>query len=238
MTAALRSVLVMVMVASAPSVGAEPESDAAVSIKILRAKRLVQQLEYEQAREVVLEVLADPRANDTERFSAAMLSGRIHVILERDVTARLHFRTALDIVPDADLPKNDPPKIRAFFEAVKAEHAADRDRPRVNNTGAPDATDTSPNDTQVPTDPDDNPAELNLMLIGGVALAVGALVLGGAALVFALAGHFAVVQNPGMDVALRNVARPLVLAAVPVSLVGGLGVLAGVVVAVFGVVSE
>lgn len=112
-----------------------------VATQLATAEHSIAQLEYAEARDTLLELVADPRATEAELMRAHMLAGEVDRVLERDVDARMHFLWVLARDPHAQMPADRPPKIRTFFELVRDEavgRAAERPKE------APPATDTWP----------------------------------------------------------------------------------------------
>lgn len=184
-------------------VAAAPASDP----RLAESRQLVEELEYEQARELLLEVLTDPALTDEDRFAANMQAGRVQRILNRDVEARLHFREALKIDPAADLPAGEPPKIKAFFDLVKREYL--EDRPVAAAPAAPDPVPAAP----APVDPQPAAASSSFpwLTAGGLTAAAGALAL---ALCAAAAGSMYMgLVYPTHDPDVRNIGRVGVWAA-------------------------
>lgn len=109
-----------------------PHATGDVAQRLDRADEAVASLEYEDAREVLLDVVSDPDASEDELVRAHMLAGQVDRILKRDVDAKMHFQWVLTRFPDAELPPGHPPKIVSFFEMVRDEvrsRAAERATP-------------------------------------------------------------------------------------------------------------
>jgi hypothetical protein len=78
-------------------------------------------LEYEQARELWLEVIARDDLSAEQRVEANIHAGSVARILDRDVEARSHFVNVLAQQPDYQLPPATPPKVHHFFELIRQE---------------------------------------------------------------------------------------------------------------------
>lgn len=149
------------------------DPNASIADRIARAEQLKDDLEYEAARQELLDVIADPRATDEELVRAHMSAGEIARVMERDVDARMHFLYVLSRRPETTIPDDRPPKIRTFFELVRQE-VKDRDAQLAAAT-APDPVAPTP---EAPIVDEGRPPLL--ALTGGGILAIGAIVLVGA----------------------------------------------------------
>jgi hypothetical protein len=93
---------------------------------LARGESLLEDLEYDLAAEELMRAAAARDATPAQRTRAHLLAGIANRIAGRDVDARLSFRNVLLAAPDTELPENTSPKVRAFFEAVRQEVAAER----------------------------------------------------------------------------------------------------------------
>lgn len=206
----LAAVVVFNLVA-APEVAGDP--------RLATSALLIEELEYEQARELLLEVLTDPALTDGDRFIANMQAGRVQRILNRDVEARLHFREALKLDPDAALPEGEAPKIQTFFELVKREFLeAQRDAEKA----AP------PDDEKPAVLPEQESSGMKwpLLISGGVV--AGLAVVVGAGAVAGATGAYVVVVVPQSDKDTRNAGRIATFAGIGVAVAAAaMGVVGG-----------
>ncbi len=85
------------------------------------ARAACRALDYDICAERALDVVADKRATDAQRFVAHGLAGEANRVMGKDVEARLSFRWILMRDPDAQLPPDTSPKIMTFFELVRGE---------------------------------------------------------------------------------------------------------------------
>lgn len=97
-----------------------------VDDRIVRAETMASDLDLEESRGLLLEVIADPQVSDAQLLRAHLLAGEVDRILGRDVDARMHFFWVLSRDPRARLPEGRPPKVTTFFELVRAEVLASR----------------------------------------------------------------------------------------------------------------
>lgn len=78
-------------------------------------------LDYQRAKILLVGLLDRTDMSDRERLEAHYLAGQIERILGNDTEARLHFLTVLSTQPEWTLAPDTPPKVRTFFELVRAE---------------------------------------------------------------------------------------------------------------------
>jgi len=149
------------------------DPNASIADRIARAEQLKDDLEYEAARQELLDVIADPRASDDELVRAHMSAGEIARVMERDVDARMHFLYVLSRRPDTTIPDDRPPKIRTFFELVRQE-VKDRDAQLAAAAAPAPAQPVAPPGEAAVVDEGRPPL---LALAGGGVLAIGAIVL-------------------------------------------------------------
>lgn len=197
-----------------------------VSERLARAEQLKDELEYEAARQELMDVLADPRATEDELLRAHMSAGEIARVMERDVDARMHFLYVLSRRPDVVMPDDRPPKIRTFFELVRQEVLDRNAREAALSARPPVDTAPMPEGRAPSSEPEGTPPFL--AIAGGGVLGIAAIALV-AALALAAFGEFAY-ADAGRAVDERILARNLaivgwggaVLAAVPALVGGGL----------------
>jgi hypothetical protein len=163
---------------SAETAGA---ATSVVAERLVRAEKLKDDLEYEAARQELLDVIADPRATEEELLRAHMSAGEIARVMERDVDARMHFLYVLSRKPDTVMPDDRPPKIRTFFELLRQE-VRDRDARDAALVARPVEPAPAPSSTE------ESPSTPFLAIAGGGVVALGVVGLG-AALVLAAFGE-------------------------------------------------
>jgi hypothetical protein len=78
-------------------------------------------LDYQRAKILLEGVLNATDLPARERLEAHFLAGQIERVLGNDTEARLHFLAVLTADPEWQLADDTPPKIRTFFEMVRAE---------------------------------------------------------------------------------------------------------------------
>jgi hypothetical protein len=83
-------------------------------------------LDYEEAAEVYLEIVARTDLTDEQRLEANLCAGRVTRIMGKDAEARMYFNYVLMKQPDFRMPADTPPKVANFFELVRQELAAAR----------------------------------------------------------------------------------------------------------------
>jgi hypothetical protein len=194
-----------------------------ISERLIRAEQLKDDLEYEAARQELLDVIADPRASEDELLRAHMSAGEIARVMERDVDARMHFLYVLSRKPDMVMPDDRPPKIRTFFELLRQEV---RDRDARDAALAGRAVESAPEAT--PSSSEKTRGTPYLAIAGGGVLALGVVGLG-SALVLAGFGEL-IYADRSRPVDERELAQSiaiagwglLVLASIPVVVGGGL----------------
>jgi len=94
-------------------------------------------LDYQRAKVLLVGLLDRSDMSDRERLEAHFLAGQIERILGNDTEARLHFLTVLSTQPEWTLSPDTPPKVRTFFELVRAEV---KERRRADEEAARKAT--------------------------------------------------------------------------------------------------
>lgn len=116
----------------APAAPAAPATAAAVSpvergnALLASAKRSERELEYPQAKTILVELFSTPGVSDAALIEGHFLAGAIERVLENDTEARLHFLYVLKRQPDYALADDAPPKVRNFFELVREEVKAEK----------------------------------------------------------------------------------------------------------------
>lgn len=193
--------IVLACVVAAQAAAREP------AVLLHKAEALVESLDYVEAREVLQELVADPKATHEQLVAGHMLAGEVDRVLERDVDARMHFYWVLSRNPEATLPPDKPPKVTAFFALV-------RDEVRATRVAAPSVGPVEPAPPPPPK------SALPLVVTGGGALV---LVAGGiGAAVFEL--QYGNTANGYGD---RQQAQVLGIASWIVAAVGAIGAGAG-----------
>lgn len=93
------------------------------------AKDAMAQLEYDAALQIARSVIADPHADPRALADANMLAGICGVILDDELTARVHFNAALRADAGARLPVEwrSSPKVASVFASVAEGHDTARD---------------------------------------------------------------------------------------------------------------
>lgn len=154
---------------------ARAQQDEDINTLIARARVAEQELHYEEAASLWLKIILRPDASGEQLIVANLNAGRMARLLQREEEARAHFVYVLQRDPERQLPRNDPPRLREFFEQVRAEV---RPQPAPEQGTAVGTSDVPP----PPPTPDaasDEPQGSPLLLVGGVATAaLGALGLG------------------------------------------------------------
>jgi hypothetical protein len=115
-------------------------------------------LDYQRAKILLVGLLDRKDMSDRERLEAHYLAGQIERILGNDTEARLHFLTVLSTQPEWTLAPDTPPKVRTFFELVRAEvkerrraeEEAERRRLAAEKTPPPPAPTPAPDSAGPP----------------------------------------------------------------------------------------
>ncbi|MDP2341647.1 MAG: hypothetical protein Q8O67_11875 [Deltaproteobacteria bacterium] len=110
--------------ATALVIGATPAVPVDSSL-LERARNAERELEYQQAKLMLVELFAAPGVTEPELIEGHLLAGSIERVLENDTEARLHFLYVLRRKPDHVLADDVPPKVRNFFELVREEVRAE-----------------------------------------------------------------------------------------------------------------
>ncbi len=191
-----------------------------VTTYIEKAEAAEQNLEYEDAINLWLEVITHPDVQEEQLLNAHLRAGILQRVLKNDVEARIHFRFLLQKKPDYQLDPDLPPKIRGFFELIRQEVTMEADK--AGPAPAPAAAPAEPAGLGLST------------IVLGVGGAVGALglltmVAGGGLGIYAVLLHF---QADAEQVQVKRAAiydtRDVVtIAASSVALLGGVVVLIG-----------
>ena len=122
------------------------------------AKRAERDLEYPQAKTILVELFCTPGVSDAALLEGHFLAGAIERVLENDTEARLHFLSVLKRQPDYPLAEDTPPKVRNFFELVREEVKAELQR------------------NELPPQPPQPPPVKETSLLGPVVAGVGGVV--------------------------------------------------------------
>lgn len=88
---------------------------------LAEARAAEAELDYARAKVLLVGFLDRSDMSDRERLEAHFLAGQIERILGNETEARLHFLTVLTTQPGWTLSPDAPPKVRTFFELVRAE---------------------------------------------------------------------------------------------------------------------
>lgn len=124
--AAPRGLLVVLVVGAVCGLAAPAGATRATNRQLADlARQAEEQLEYDRAIELWLELLARDRVSPRLRVEGHYRSGAIQRIRGHDVEARIHFRYVLTQQPGYELPPDTPPKIANFFEIVREEVQAE-----------------------------------------------------------------------------------------------------------------
>jgi len=126
----------LVLVCALPSASASPAPAAAAPAAtpdrgaelLAAAKPAERDLEYPQAKTILVELFSTPGVSDAALLEGHFLAGAIERVLENDTAARLHFLSVLQRQPDYPLAEDTPPKVRNFFELVREEVKAELQR--------------------------------------------------------------------------------------------------------------
>ncbi len=141
----LFAAVVAVLVSAAPAASSttSPAAPAAVdpSAKgaelLERAKKAERELEYPQAKTILVELFSTAGVSEDALIEGHLLAGAIERVLENDTEARLHFLYVLRRRPAYVLAEDAPPKVRNFFELVREELKAEQ---KPEPTKAPETT--------------------------------------------------------------------------------------------------
>jgi hypothetical protein len=98
---------------------------AGPAVLLDNARNAERELEYQQAKLMLVELFAAPGVTEAELVEGHLLAGSIERVLENDTEARLHFLFVLRRKPDHVLADDVPPKVRNFFELVREEVRAE-----------------------------------------------------------------------------------------------------------------
>jgi hypothetical protein len=90
------------------------------------ARRAERELEYPQAKRLLVELFSTPGVNEDTLIEGHLLAGAIERVLENDTEARLHFLYVLNRRPAWQMPETSPPKVRNFFELLREEVKAEQ----------------------------------------------------------------------------------------------------------------
>jgi len=201
---------------------------SAHSAQIAELERQVEALEYEQAKESAIVLLASDELSDEERVQVALLSGTVNRILGHDLEAEQHYLIALRLNPDADLGESKGPKIDVFFAEVKNTFLREQsllEKPTAPAVASPPAA--------MQSDEAVDPLVLSGAGLAAVS-AAAALVSGVGAVVL----HLGFVANKGASLQAREAARLGVYASLAAALVAVLGCGTGGVLAGYALIRE
>jgi hypothetical protein len=182
-------------------------------------------LDYQRARVLLVGLLDRKDMSDRERLEAHYLAGQIERILGNDTEARLHFLTVLSTQPEWTLAPDTPPKVRTFFELVRAE-VKERRRAEEEAERRRRETEQAPTPTTTTTAPAGPPLVGTIVAGGGAALVAVGVASGVAGEVM-----FSQTDAPFED---RAVGRTLALAGWAGAAVGALVGVGGAVLLVTG----
>jgi hypothetical protein len=101
--------------------GCKSAKRATPEAQLTRARQAMEELEYEQARDILVAVISAPETSQETLLQAHLLNGVVHRVLGNDVEARLSFLFVLERRPEIDLPPDLPPKVITFFELIRDE---------------------------------------------------------------------------------------------------------------------
>jgi len=182
-------------------------------------------LDYQRAKILLVGLLDRKDMSDRERLEAHYLAGQIERILGNDTEARLHFLTVLSTQPEWTLAPDTPPKVRTFFELVRAEVKERRRAEEEAERRRLEAEKATP--TPTPTPPAAGPPLVGTIVAGGGAALMAVGVASG------VAGEmmFSQTDAPFED---RAVGRTLALAGWTGAAVGALVGVGGAVLLVTG----
>jgi tetratricopeptide (TPR) repeat protein len=114
------------------AMGASPAWAAAQEVEypqVERARKLIEEAEFDEALRRLSEALAQPDNGDELLAALYELQGTTYLYLGREAQARTSFEKLLQAAPDYELPRGTSSKIRKLFEAVREDARARRLRP-------------------------------------------------------------------------------------------------------------
>lgn len=120
------------------------------------AKRLYESVEYDAALEQLNRARSFPGTTPQELVDIEIYTGLVKFELGEAEAARVAFRTALALDPNAELPKETSPKVRAEWNAIKQEIA----RLKVPETPKKPAPQPQPEKSKVAPAPMEQPAPI------------------------------------------------------------------------------
>lgn len=109
-----------------------PARGAALDVEypqVERARKLIEDAEFEEALQRINDALAQPDNGDDLLAALYELQGTTYLYLGREAPARASFEKLLQAAPDHELPRGTSAKIRKLFEAVREDTRARRLRP-------------------------------------------------------------------------------------------------------------
>ena len=117
----IASILVFLALQTGPAATAPvaPAAGPTTAELIERGEKALADLEYDLAAEELMRAATAPDATPEQRLRAHLLAGTANRIAGHDVDAQINFRYVLTNAPDTRLPEGTPPKVLAFFEAVR-----------------------------------------------------------------------------------------------------------------------
>lgn len=197
--------------ATASSTSATPGQRAAELL--LNAKKAERELEYPQAKTILVELFSTPNVPEESLIEGHFLAGAIERVLENDTEARLHFLYVLKRRPDYVLAEDAPPKVRNFFELVREEVKAEQKKVEL----------------PPPPQPEPTPAPKDASLLGPIVAGIGGVVaIAGVASAVVGESMFAAPERPFPE---REMGRTLALAGWAGAAVGvGVGVAGAVLI--------
>ncbi|MDP2343054.1 MAG: hypothetical protein Q8O67_19010 [Deltaproteobacteria bacterium] len=95
------------------------------------ARNAERELQYEAATQTLLELFTAADVSEDELIEGHLLAGSIERVLEHNAEARLHFLYVLRHRVAWVLDDDVPPRVRAFFERVRAEVLQERAHARA-----------------------------------------------------------------------------------------------------------
>jgi hypothetical protein len=133
-------------------------------------------LDYQRARILLAGLLDRTDTSARERLEAHYLAGQIERILGNDTEARLHFLMVLSTQPDWTLAPDTPPKVRTFFELVRAE-VKERRRAEVKERRRAEEEERRRQAAEAPAAPPSAPAPPGPPLVATIVAGGGAALL-------------------------------------------------------------
>jgi hypothetical protein len=170
-------VIVVALIIMAAAADDATSDDASAAARIAKGNAALEALEFDEAADILMQVVVDPNATDDERFEANLLAGTAHRILGHDDEARLCFRYVILKRPAFRMNPAKSPKVVQFFDLVRQEVEAENAAHAGMNQERP----TSTNPPVVAADAESG-SVLPAVLVGGGALT---LVAGAALVAFA-----------------------------------------------------